>query len=453
MLAPPGWRMAGTLDADATLAGNRSEPRWNGTLAADKLALRALVEGLDLRDGRLRATLAGNRVEITEFTLKGGAGAQTRIPGQSGNLSTAASEAARDGGTLSAKGELAWGPAPADGAGSGIRMSLQAQLRSLRVLVRADRQVTLSGDLQARLAGGQLTVRGDIKTDRAVIILPDETAPSLGSDVVVRSAAIDREAAEEAKRRAAENQSEVARAETAKPPDIAVSFDLGADFAVQGRGITTRLAGKLDIRSTALNAPPRITGEVRTVAGQYRAYGQALNIETGIARFNGPFDNPQLDILAIRPNISQRAGVAITGTALSPRVRLYSEPQLSDQETLSWLVLGRASATSGGESVLLQQAALALLGGLGGSGGGGLASRFGLDEIGFKGPGSGGDVRDSTVTVGKRIARDFYVTYERGLGGTLGTLFIFYDLTRRLTLRAQAGQQSAVDLIFTVQFD
>lgn len=453
MLAPPGWRMAGTLEADATLAGKRDDPRWNGTLAADQLALRALVEGLDLRDGRLRAKLAGNRVEITEFTLKGGAGAQTRIPGQSGNLSTAASEAARDGGTLTARGELAWGAAPAAGAGSGIRMSMQAELRTLRVLVRADRQVTLSGNLQAKLAGGQFTVRGDIKTDRAVIILPDQTAPGLGSDIVIRSAAIDREAAEESKRRAAEDQSEIARAETAKPPDIVVSFDLGSDFAVQGRGITTRLAGKLDIRSTALNAPPRIIGEVRTVAGQYRAYGQALTIETGIARFNGPFDNPQLDILAIRPNISQRAGVAITGTAQSPRVRLYSEPALSDQETLTWLVLGRASATSGGESVLLQQAALALLGGLGGGGGSGLASRFGLDEIGFKGPGSGGDVRDSTVTVGKRIARDFYVTYERGLGGTLGTLFIFYDLTRRLTLRAQAGQQSAVDLIYTLQFD
>jgi len=456
MLAPPGWRMAGTLEADATLSGSRNDPRWNGTLGADQLAVRALVEGLDLRDGRLRATLAGNRVEITEFTLQGGAGAQTRIPGQSGNLSTAASEAARDGGTLSAKGELAWGAAPADGAGSGIRMSLQAQLRSLRVLVRADRQVTLSGELQARLAGGQLTVRGDIKTDRAVIILPDQTAPSLGSDVVIRSAARDREAAEAAeaaRRLEAADKNEMARAQTAKPPDIAVSFDLGSDFAVQGRGITTRLAGKLDIRSTSLSAPPRIMGEIRTVAGQYRAYGQALNIETGVARFNGPFDNPQLDILAIRPNISQRAGVAITGTAQSPRVRLYSEPQLSDQETLSWLVLGRASATSGGESVLIQQAALALIGGLGGSGGGGLASRFGLDEIGFKGPGSGGDVRESTVTVGKRVTRDFYITYERSLGGTLGTFFIFYDLTRRLTLRGQAGQQSAVDLIYTVQFD
>ncbi|MDM0012365.1 translocation/assembly module TamB domain-containing protein [Variovorax sp. J22P168] len=453
ILAPPGWRMAGTLEANATLSGSRDEPRWNGTLAADQLALRALVEGLDLRDGRLRATLSGNRVEVTEFTLKGGAGAQTRIPGQSGNLSTASSEAARGGGSLDGRGELSWGATPAGAAaGSGIRMSMQAQLRALRVLVRADRQLTLSGDLQARLDNGQFSLRGDLKTDRAVIILPDETAPSLGSDVVVRSAAIDRQAAEEAARRTALNQAEVGRAQTAKPPDIAVDFDLGTDFAVQGRGITTRLAGKLAISSKALDAPPRITGEVRTVNGQYRAYGQQLTIETGVARFNGPFDNPQLDILAIRPNLSQRVGVQITGTAQSPRVRLYSEPALSDQETLTWLVLGRASATSGGESVLLQQAALALLGGMGGSGGG-LASRFGLDEIGFKGPGTGGDVRESTVTVGKRVARDFYITYEASLGGTLGTFFIFYDLTRRLTLRAQAGQQSAIDLIYTLQFD
>ncbi|MDM0105164.1 translocation/assembly module TamB domain-containing protein [Variovorax sp. J22R24] len=454
MLAPPGWRIAGTLQTDATLSGSRTEPRWSGTLNADQLAVRALVEGLDLRDGRLRAKLEGNRVEISEFTLKGGAGSQTRIPGQSGNLSTAASEASRDGGTVSARGDLSWGSAPAPGAGTGIRMSVQAQLRALRVLVRADRQVTLSGDVQARLESGQFTVRGDLRTDRAVIILPEQTAPSLGSDVVVRSAAIDREAAEEAERSAAANQAEVAKAQTAKPPDIAVNFDLGNDFAVQGRGVITRLEGKLDIRSTALNAPPRLTGEVRTVSGQYRAYGQQLTIETGIARFNGPFDNPQLDILAIRPNISQRAGVAITGTAQSPRVRLYSSPQLSDQETLSWLMLGRASATSGGESIILQQAALALLGGLGSGGtGGGLASRFGLDEIGFRGPGGSGEVRDSAVTVGKRLARDFYITYERSLAGTLGTLFIFYDLTRRLTLRAQAGQPSGVDLIYTMHFN
>jgi translocation and assembly module TamB len=452
MLAPPGWRVAGTLEADAVLAGNRAAPRWNGTLGADKLALRAPVEGLDLKDGRLRATLTGERIEITEFRLEGGEGTRARIAGQSGNRSTAASEAAAGGGSIIARGDISWGAGGA--SASGIRMALQAELRALRVLVRTDRQVTLSGNLQARLDNGQFSLRGKLKTDRAVIILPDETAPSLGSDVVVRSAAKDREAAEAARRAAARSEAQAAKPETAKPPDIFVTFDLGDDFAVQGRGITTRLEGELEIRSTQLDAPPRIIGEVRTVKGQYRAYGQQLDVETGLARFNGPFDNPSLDILAIRPNIPQRAGVQITGTAQSPRVKLYSEPVLSDAETLSWVILGRASATSGGESVLLQQAALALIGQVSkGGSGGSLASRFGLDELGFKGPGSGGDLRESAVTLGKRLSKDFYLTYERSLGGAFGTIYIFYDLTKRLTLRGQAGQTSGVDLIYTVKYD
>ncbi len=453
MLAPPGWRVAGTLDADATLSGNRAAPRWNGRLGADQLSLRAVVEGLDLRDGRLRATLAGDRLEINEFQLRGGAASSVRVAGQSGNRSTGRSEAQSDGGMLSARGEVRWSAAPGNDA-AGLRMALQAQLRALRVLVRSDRQLTLSGDLQARFDNSQITVRGALKSERAVIILPDETAPSLGSDVVVRSAAKEAEARRAAERQAARKEAQAARAQTAKPPDVVITFDLGDDFAVQGRGITTRLEGKLDIRSSAgLGSPPRITGEVKTVRGQYRAYGQQLDVESGVARFNGPFDNPALDILAIRPNISQRAGVLITGTAQSPRVRLYSEPALSDAETLSWVVLGRGSASSGAESIVLQQAALALLSGLGRGGSGGLASRFGLDEIGFKGPGSGGDVRSAAVTLGKRLSQDFYLTYESSLAGTLGTLFIFYDLTRRLTLRGQAGQKSGVDLIYTIKYD
>lgn len=453
VLAPPGWRVAGTLEADATLSGHRAEPRWNGVLGADKLALRAPVEGLELRDGRLRVALAGNRVEITEFTLKGSTATQTRIPGRSGNLSTSVSEASRDGDALSARGELSWGATPAAGAGTGIRMAIQGQLRALRVLARSDRQLALSGDLHARLEGGQLAVRGKLQTDYAAIILPDATAPRLGSDVVVRSVAMDREAAELAQGQATATQRQRAKLRTTKQPDIAVSIDLGNDFAVSGHGLSTRLEGKLDIQGTALNAPPRIMGEVRSVSGRFRAYGQDLSIETGVARFNGPFDNPQLDVLAIRSNISQRAGIAINGTAQAPRLRLFSEPQVSDQEALSWLVLGRASGGISGESLLLQRATLALIGGLGRGGTGtGLASRLGLDEIGF-GPGSGGESGDAQFTLGKRLARDFYVTYEHGLGGTLGTLFIFFDLTHRLTLRAQGGRQNGIDLIYTVRID
>jgi len=46
-----------------------------------------------------------------------------------------------------------------------------------------------------------------------------------------------------------------------------------------------------------------------------------------------------------------------------------------------------------------------------------------------------------------------YVTYERSLTGTVGSLFIFYDLTRRLTLRGQTGEKNGADLIYTLQYE
>ncbi|MCW0208922.1 MAG: translocation/assembly module TamB domain-containing protein, partial [Achromobacter sp.] len=81
------------------------------------------------------------------------------------------------------------------------------------------------------------------------------------------------------------------------------------------------------------------------------------------------------------------------------------------------------------------------------------AKRLGLDEIGFKGPQAGDDASEAALTLGKRLSEDLYVTYERSLSGVLGTLYIFYDLSKHLTLRGQTGIQSAVDLIYTVRYD
>ncbi len=321
-LAPPGWRVQGTLDADVVLSGTRTAPRWSGTLAADQLAVRSLLDGVDLQNGRLRAALRGDRLEITEFRVNGGPGSSARIAGFSGNRTAAP----KDGGTLSGTGTVSWAGMGREAAagGSGIAMDFTADARALQVLVRADRQVSVSGQVRAQLRQGQLSLRGKLTADRATIILPEAGAPSLGSDVVVRSAATDRARAEAAQREGAQ----AGRVEAARPPDIALTFDLGDDFALQGHGVTTRLAGELDIRgATTAGGPPRITGEVRTVEGRYRAWGQALNIETGLARFNGPYDNPALDVLAIRPNISVRAGVQVSGTAKAPRVALYSDPR------------------------------------------------------------------------------------------------------------------------------
>ena len=446
-LAPPGWRVRGTLDANATLSGTRTAPRWAGTLGADGLAVRSIVDGVDLQNGQLRATLRGDQLDLTEFSLQGGRGSSARIAGFSGNRTPAP----QDGGTLTGSGRLNWGE---PGAGrSGLAMHITAEARALQVLVRADRQVSVSGQVQAQLQQGQFSLRGKLTTDRATIILPDESAPSLGSDVMVRSAAKDR--AHQAKAQVAARASQqAAQAETARPPAVAITLNLGHDFALQGQGITTRLTGELDIRSSTVpGAPPRVTGEVRTEAGRYRAWGQMLDVETGLIRFNGPYNDPALDILALRPNISVRAGVQVTGSALAPRVRLYSDPELPDAEKLSWVVLGRDAANGGAEAAVLQQAALTLLGRGGANLAAQAASRLGLDEIGFKGPGAGEDATSAALTFGKRLSKDMYVTYERSLSGTLGTLYIFYDLSRRLTLRGQTGEKSAVDIIYTVRYD
>ncbi|MDP2000426.1 MAG: translocation/assembly module TamB domain-containing protein, partial [Rhodoferax sp.] len=392
------------------------------------LAMRSVVDGIDFSQGTLRASLQGQQLTIDQFTLQGAGGAS--------------------GGLLSATGSVEWlTPAgPTATAASRVRMDIEATAKALRLSARADRRLVVSGTLSAKLNDAKLAIGGTLKADSALFILPEDTAPRLGDDVLVR-----------VPDKGQSSPATATKASAAPPkdaqiaPDVAITLDLGPDFLVRGRGLSTRLAGNLTLRSAGANPVPSLTGSLRTVRGTYKAYGQQLDIDRGVLRFYGPIDNPALEILAIRPNLQQRVGVQISGTALSPVVRLYADPDLPDAEKLAWLVVGRSGASGGAESALLQQAAMALLGGSGGGLTGNLASAIGLDEISFSGGLTG--TTGASVTLGKRVSRDFYMAYERSLAGTLGTLYIFYDLSRRLTLRAQTGEQSAVDLIFTIRYD
>jgi translocation and assembly module TamB len=420
-LAPPGWRVRGSLGADLTLSGTRDKPLFNGALNADDLALRSLVNGISFSRGQLRATLAGERITIERFYLQGRGGAE-------------------NGGTLLATGSTEWRTVTVDGLPRRQPyISLQATATRLRVSTRADRRLTLSGQLQAELAGTALQLRGKLTADEALFVLPDESTPSLGDDVVVRGTEIPLE------------DPNAFRVQ----PDVLVDLNLGDNFEVRGQGLQTRLSGELNVRSTPAAPAPRVLGEVRTVRGTYRAYGQRLNIETGVLRFNGPYDNPILDISAVRPNTTQRVGVLISGTAQLPRVRLFSDPELPDSEKLAWLVLGRPASGAGAEAAVLQQAALALLSRNGGNLDGGLAGAFGLDELSFAGSSTNADGTTSAaaLTLGKRLSSKLYLTYESSLAGAMGTVSMFYDLSRRVTVRARAGEENAIDLIFTTTFD
>lgn len=424
VLAPPGWRLRGSLAANVAISGNRAAPQLSGTLQADDLALRSVVDGIEFGNGRLRATLDGTRMRISEFMLQGA--------GDKGA-----------GGVLRAQGEAGW-------VQGKPQVLLNAKLERLRASLRTDRQITLSGDIQAKLEGKAAAFTGALRVDQASILLPDESTPQLGDDVIVRSSGGEAAGKKAPAETSASGNTDDKNGRSLK---LAVQLDLGDNFRIQGKGLDTRVRGKLALNAEAVDAL-RLTGTVTTVGGQYRAYGQRLDVEQGLLRFTGAVDNPTLDILAIRPNLTQRVGVQILGTALLPRVRLYAQPELPDAEKLSWLVVGRASASGGAEAALLQQAAIALLGSKAGQSRG-LAASLGLDELSFRGSETtaSGSTNEGAVTLGKRFSRNFYAAYERSLSGALGTLFVFYDLSQRFTIRAQAGEQSAVDLIFTLPFD
>ncbi|MEO9102928.1 MAG: translocation/assembly module TamB domain-containing protein, partial [Burkholderiaceae bacterium] len=437
-LAPPGWRLDGGIDTDVRMGGTLADPKLTGTITADDLALRSIVDGFEFTGGKLRANVNGQKLLIDEFTLNGAGGPNT-------------------GGTITASGsaELVDGKPQA---------KLTATIDHLRPSIRTDAEIALSGKIEADLAGQVASVTGALKVDRARIELPEDSAPTLGSDVVVQRGGMIATGA-----KAAEKTTPVAKATpqaVAAAKDSAavstngkqviklnVKIDLGNDFRVSGLGLDSGLEGQLAIVGESL-ADPRVTGTIRTVEGRFRAYGQKLDITRGVIRFTGKPTNPSLDILALRANMQfteVQVGVQITGNALLPQVALYSEPDMPDNEKLSWLVLGRASAASGSEAALLQTAAAALLAGK--DSGGNIAGKIGLDELSLGEAKGGGSTGETAVTLGKRFSKNFYAAYERSLSGAVGTLFLFYDLSKRFTLRGATGERSALDLIYTLKYD
>jgi translocation and assembly module TamB len=435
---PPGWRLQGQAQLVTQLSGRLRHPLWQGELTGQQLGLRSAVEGLSYSNGSLRAQLNGQRLTLQSFSLQG-AGGEAR------------------GGRLDVSGHVDW---PDLGAPPDIR--LEAQAHALNVSARADQRLVLSGQVQATWQGpapgmppspearaGLLTLRGQLKADQVQFTLPDETAPTQGSDVVVRL------------------NHQVVTPPPSRPAwqtDVDLTLDLGPACTVQGQGLSTQLAGQLRLTRSPAQPSLRVVGEVRTVQGRYRAYGQSLQISEGTLRFNGPHDDPALDILALRPasrafersgESGQQVGVKITGSARQPRVQLYAQPDLPDSDKLAWLLLGRPATGVGAEAAVLQQAAMAMLAGTGPGLDGRLARTLGLDDVTLRtaSTAADGSTTDASLLLGKRLSSRLYVAYEQSLNGTLSALSLFYDVSRRLTLRARAGQAQSIDLIATLPHD
>lgn len=309
------------------------------------------------------------------------------------------------------------------------------------MLSRVDRRIVASGDATLDLDAQGLKLDGRLRADEGLFDFSRADAPALADDVTVLRG----------------TRSPGDSAPTAPPAPKAVrnsvvnlAVDFGSDFKVRGRGLTTQLRGEL--KATQNNGPLRVTGHLDANGGQYAAYGQKLDIERSDINFTGAFDNPALDLLAVRPNLDIRVGVRVAGTALAPRVSLYSEPDMADTDKLSWLLLGRGPDGLGRtDTALLQRAALALLSGEGEGPTGKVLRNLGLDELSLAQ--SDDDTRATIVRLGKQLSRRWYVGYERSLNATTGSWQLIYRIAQRFTLRAQGGDDNALDVIWQWKWD
>ena len=420
---PAGWRLGGQVQAHVALSGTLGKPGLTGSVKGQALSVGNSLLGVNLAEGTLDMSLVGDHVKLTQLTAHGGT---------------------ESGGVLSLTGDASLGA-----AGESPQVVLNLRAERFALLQRIDRRAVVSGQAVLSMGEEDLKADGQFTVDEGLVDISRSDAPTLGDDVNVVNRPGEPAGSEDV-------VSTDGSAGPRRKLQVNLSVDLGNKLQLKGRGLDTLLAGNL--RLTTPNGRPLLNGVVRTVSGKYAAYGQKLTIEHGAITFNGPVENPRLDILALRPQAPSaqtevKVGVMITGTAQEPRVRLYSDTSMSETEKLSWLVLGRGPAGLAGADIgLLQTAASALLVGENGSPKDSVLSAIGLDTLSVQQK-SNGDVQTTVVNVGKQISRHWYVGYERSLNATTGNWQLIYRLAQRLTLRAQAGEDNALDLIWSWRFD
>jgi translocation and assembly module TamB len=395
-------RLDGRLRAAISGSGTVGDPQLAGTVEGDDIAIAIAQEGVDLRNGTLRVELAGREVRVQSLSIRGGTG------------------------SFKAHGTLARG-------GTG-RAALDWEAERLAVMERPGRRLVVTGRGKAALEDGKVSLAGELRADEGEVELHKGALVTPGDDVVV----VGRERSG-------------AEAPRLRQATLDLALDFGDRFRINGRGLDTFLAGGIRVQTGAAGELVA-KGTVRTVRGTYMAFNQKLDLERGRLIFEGPIDNPALDIRAMRKMPEMEAGVEIAGTLRKPFVRVVSQPSLPQSEALSWLILGHAPDDSSGADLSMLPLAAAALLGQDEAPGAGVARTFGLDSIGLR-SGSGSSAGTQFVTLGKRVADNLYVAYERGFGATASLLKLEFNLTRRVLLRAETGQTSGLGMFYRWAFD
>ena len=294
----------------------------------------------------------------------------------------------------------------------------------------------------------QLSLRGTIDVPRARISMPETTAPVVNISPDVRVVQ--------------QGQDLLSTLKAAKPWDIRadMTLTLGNQVIFQGFESNIPLVGRLHLSQRGLETAMRANGAIGVSQKvKIEAYGQSLDLNRAIARFNGPLANPTLDIDANKSVQGSMVGLRVTGTATVPNVQIYNDAGLSEQEALNALVTGRINEGSSGLSntegfksdVNNTIAAAGISMGLGGTRAltNQIGRTFGLSGLALDAQGTGDDTQ---VSLTGYITPDLFIRYGIGVFTPVNKLTLRYQMNRRLYLEASQSLERAIDVFYNWRF-
>lgn len=464
-------------NAALTLTPKQLSSNWQLQFSDDRsLKGSALLPDLTMQDKKFEADLTLNRLDLSFL--------RTLLPEQSEFIATLNGQV-RASGTLSRpllSGQLKVSDMKLQGTNAPLDIeqgSVQLDFLQQKAILTADIQsgegkAQLSGyadwfdltNYQARLAlsGQQLPVnlsQGVLYINPEITVLAQNQVVAVQGTVQIPKADI---AIDDLPQNAVQisddeillnKELEVRRGAVTSSIKLVTEMRLilGDAVKLQAFGLKSRLKGQLLFSQ---NGPQeRLKGEVNILDGTFRSYGQDLLIRKGKLIFNGPVDQPFLNIEAIRNPSSTEddviAGIRVNGPADQASVVIFSEPSKPQANALSYLLMGRDLSGSGDTKSNPLTSGLI---GLGIANSNGMVSQlgqaFGFEQFTLDTAGTGDD---SQVTVGGYLSPKLQLKYGVGIFNSLGEFTLRYELMKNLYLEAVQGLDSAVDVLYKFEFD
>lgn len=264
-----------------------------------------------------------------------------------------------------------------------------------------------------------------------------------------------------------------------------LQFVLGDHVHLNYQELKTKLKGRLAI-SQVPHYQPTASGIIHLINGEYHAYGTTLTIEDGrVIYTGGSLSNPGLSIQATKSlntvsmeggntqfgnadlhpiyagNQTLTVGLKINGTLSQPSIVLFSSPAgLSQNDILSYLLTGYPQSGVG-QSNLAFLGASSLLKLNNGKKSKALTEKLNqltkhadvnVGSTQVYNPETNTTSTTTTVSVGKKLSKDLYLSYRMGLFAPVSILNLKYQLNKHFAIQSEASSmENAVDLMYVLE--